>query len=198
MVIPDVWMERLAAEVFIEPWRIPVVMGSACVIYVVFVGMLRVFGARVLSPMNLFDAVVIIMFGAVAGRVIIGHPPTLGAGVVGLCTLVALELVFGAARRVGSIRRVVDATPRVIIARGEFIDSEVHRNHLSRADIYAVLRRSGVSSMSQVRAMILEPSGGFSVVREGQPIDPEFLRGVVGAHRVVDEAPQEVEGSAHG
>ena len=71
---PQGWGPALVEYLGIEPWRIPVVMLSAVGIYLTFLVLVRIFGVRVLSGWNGFDAVIIIMFGAVAGRVIIGHP----------------------------------------------------------------------------------------------------------------------------
>ncbi|WHF21465.1 hypothetical protein QJS66_14720 [Kocuria rhizophila] len=47
---------------------------SAAGIYVVFLVFVRLPGQRVLSAMSTFDVVVTVMLGAVAGRVILGHP----------------------------------------------------------------------------------------------------------------------------
>ena len=52
------------------PWRIPVVIVSAIGVYLAFLVLVRLFGARVLTAWSTFDAVVIIMFGAVAGRAV--------------------------------------------------------------------------------------------------------------------------------
>ena len=43
------------------------------------------------------------------------------------------------------------------------------------------VRRAGLGSLSQVQAMVFEPTGTMSVIRTGQPLDPEVLRGVRGA-----------------
>ena len=59
-------------QISIEPARIPIVMLAALAIYVLFLLLVRAFGIRIMTKMNAFDAVVLVMFGAVAGRVIIG------------------------------------------------------------------------------------------------------------------------------
>lgn len=92
-------MDFLITELSIEPRRIPVVVLSAIGIYLGFMVLVKIFGSRVLSSMTASDAVVVIMFGAVGGRVILGHPPTLAAGLIGLLTLMLLEAAFGTLRR---------------------------------------------------------------------------------------------------
>ena len=71
----------------IEPHRIPVVMIATLGIYLAFMLLVKLFGSRVLTSITASDAVIIIMFGAVSGRVIVGNPPTLAAGIIGLIPL---------------------------------------------------------------------------------------------------------------
>lgn len=167
----------------IEPWRIPIVMLSAIGIYLSFLLFVRVFGVRVLSGWNGFDAVVIIMFGAVAGRVIIGHPPTLASGIIGLGILMFLELIFGEAQHLTGIRSM-KASPRVIVAHGKFLERNMRRTHLTRMEVYGALRRAGIAHLDQVQCVILESTGGLAVIREGTDIDPAILQGVIDADEV--------------
>lgn len=185
---PQGWGPALMEYLGIEPWRIPIVMLSALGIYLTFLVLVRIFGVRVLSGWNGFDAVIIIMFGAVAGRVIIGHPPTLASGMVGLGTLMLLESVFGAVQSVTGIRHI-NHKPRVIMAHGKFVVRHLKRSHLAPAEVYAALRKSGVSQLSQVQCVVLEATGQLSIVREGVEIDPQLLRGVVGADKVLKRRP---------
>lgn len=182
-VPPGGWAATLVEYLGIEPWRIPIVMLSAAGIYLSFLVFVRIFGVRVLSGWNGFDAVIVIMFGSVAGRVIIGHPPTLGAGVVGLGTLMLLESFFGAFQAVTGIRHV-NHRPRVIVAHGRFVVRNLKRAHLTPAEVYMALRKAGIAQISDVQCVILEATGQLSIIREGVEIDPQLLRGVVGAERV--------------
>lgn len=173
--------ERILSELGIELWRIPVVILSSVGIYLGFLLLVRIFGPRVLSRLTIFDAVVVVMFGAVAGRVVLGHPPSLAAGLIGLATLMFMEALFGLARSVSGLRSLLQGGPVVVLANGSYLDEEMRRSHLSRDDINAALRSAGVTAVADVRAVIAEPSGGLSIYRTGQPIDPQLLEGVRGA-----------------
>lgn len=181
------WWGLLQQEIFIDARRIPLVIVSALVIYLVFLVLMRALGPRVFTSITELDAVVLIMFGAVAGRVIIGHPPTLASGVIALITLVVLELAFGALRRASGERRLVITRPRVLIAHGRLLQGDMRRCHISEAEVWTVLRQSGVASLAEVQCLVLEPTGSFSVLREGAEIDPRVLDGVVGAQQVLGE-----------
>lgn len=173
-------MERFLEELLIEPWRIPVIIATATGIYLGFMLLAKLFGSRVLMAMTASDAVVVIMFGAVAGRVIIGHPPTLVAGLIGLATLMVLEAAFGTLRRFTGWGRVLSRRPVLVVSEGQMLVDAMRSAHLSRTDVYTAVRRAGLASLEQVQAMVLEPTGTMSVIRTGQPFDPVVLRGVDG------------------
>lgn len=181
---PGGWGDALARTLGIAAWRIPVVVICAVGVYLAFLVLVRLFGSRILTAWSTFDAVVIVMFGAVAGRVIIGHPPTLAAGLIGLASLMVMEALFGAVRRVRSARRMLTASPVVIMAHGVRLEDAMRRQHVTAADLASALRRAGVTQLHQVQCVIVEPTGALSVLREGQVIDPVLLDGVVGADAV--------------
>ena len=190
MTPPGGWTQAFIDHLGIELWRIPVVVASAIGIYLIFLLLVRVFGVRVLSGWTGFDAVVLIMLGSVAGRVIIGHPPTLAAGAIGLLTLLLLEAAFGAVQQAAGVPGL-RTRPRVIMAHGRFVDSALRRTHLTPREVYGVLRHRGISHQDQVQCVILESTGGLSVIRTGDPIGPGMLDGVIGAELVLSQAPRE-------
>lgn len=170
------------------------VVVSAIAIYLAFMLYVRLFGARVLSNVTSFDAVVVIMFGAVAGRAILGETPTLLAGILGLGTLMGMEALFGSLRQHFGRFRVVGHQARVLMAHGTILSRAARAAHVSRSDILVSLRRAGISRFDQVQCVILEPNGALSVIREGEPIDARLLEGVHNAEAVLD--PEDGHGTA--
>ncbi|KAB1502561.1 DUF421 domain-containing protein [Corynebacterium sp. 320] len=167
-------------QIEIDPSRIPIVVLSAVVIYLFFLILVRTFGVRVMSKMTAFDTVVLIMFGAVAGRVIIGHPPTLAAGAIGLVTLMLLEAALGAARKQSGLRRVFDEKPHAVFAHGQYLDKQMRHYHISKSDMRMVMRRAGIHHRNQVQLIVLEPTGEMSLFRAGEPLERELFKGVQG------------------
>ncbi len=189
----SVTSQQLRDTLGIELWRIPIVILTAIAIYLVFLLLIRLFGARVLSGLTGFDVVVSIMLGAVAGRVIIGDPPTLTAGVIGLVALLCCEAAFGVVRKNISFRQALNAQPTVVLARGQPQADLMRKTHVSQEDLMSCLRRAGITDPASVQCIVLEPSGVMSVLRRGSAIDPAVLDGVLGAERVLtppaDDAP---------
>lgn len=70
------------------------------------------------------------------------------------------------------------------MAHGRFVVRNLKRSHLTPSEVYMALRKAGISQISDVQCVILEATGQLSIIREGVDIDPQLLRGVVGADRV--------------
>ena len=70
------------------------------------------------------------------------------------------------------------------MAHGQRVDDAMRRQHVTGADLASALRRAGVTALDQVQCVIVEPTGALSILREGEEIAPELLRGVVGAELI--------------
>ena len=182
---PQGWGAAAGELLGIDLWRIPFVIVSAVIIYVAFLILVRVFGIRILGTMSSFDAVVIIMFGAVAGRVILGHPPTVMVGIIGLATLMVMEAIFGALQHTVGFRRAVSARPRIVMAHGQMIPHAMRRTHITEANLYVAIREAGIASPELVQCVILEATGRLSVIQEGTPIDSRLLENVEGRELLI-------------
>lgn len=176
----DLVLREAKYQLGLAPERIPIVILATIGIYLAFMILVKVFGSRVLTSMTASDAVIIIMFGAVAGRVIVGNPPTLAAGVLGLCTLMILEAAFGTIRNVIGWSRFLDRRPVLLMYEGKRLEANMAYAHVSASDIHSAIRKAGVGRQADVHLMILEPTGAISVIRTGQPIDPNVFRDVLG------------------
>ena len=187
----DVLVEHAQDQIYIVPYRIPIVIFSAVAIYFVFLLLMKIFGSRVLASMSASDAVVIIMFGAVAGRVILGHPPTLATGIIGLATLMAMQALFGILRAKTGIGRILDREPILLMFDGVVVRNGLQKSHFTYDDVRTSLRNAGIGACAEVQAMILEPSGEVSIIRAGTKLDPEMLRDVRGAEELIAAPKQE-------
>jgi uncharacterized membrane protein YcaP (DUF421 family) len=180
----DIDWGEIGVRLGISPTHAVAVVLSALGIYLAFLVLVRVFGPRVLHGMGTFDVLVTITLGAVAGRVILGHPPTLAAGVLGLTCLVVLEVVFGEARRTLRGARLVNAGPVLLMAGREVLERNLTASHVTREELQASLRHAGVRHRDEVACVVFESTGRISVLRQGEPVDPRLLAGVRDADRM--------------
>lgn len=158
------WQEALA------------VIASTVVIYVVFLGFVRLFGARVLSQFSTFDALVVIMLGAVAGRVVLMDVPILPSGILGLGTLFLLEFTIGQLGQRATSGRLVNQTPIVLMREGRILHQGLNRAHMTPDELASSLRLAGIRRCSEVQLAVFEPNGRVSVLRTGTKIDPFLTR----------------------
>ena len=179
--------EGLGAELGITPTHAIAVVLSAVGIYVAFLVFVRIFGQRVLTAMSTFDVVITVMLGAVAGRVILGHPPTLMSGVLGLGTLFLLEVVFGHLGTRARWQRVFNSPARLLMIGDRVDEQALRRAHITHPELNGALRRAGVRSYREVACVLHEPGGGISVLRRGVPIDRRILADVAGADRIPEQ-----------
>ncbi|GAB2531171.1 DUF421 domain-containing protein [Paramicrobacterium agarici] len=160
------------------------VVVSCIVFYGGVLLLVRVLGQRTLASLSSFDLAAIIALGAVIGRAILGDTPTLFAGLLGLATLLVLQALTGQIRRIKGATRFVNSPAIVLMAGNDLLVDNLARTHVVSDEVYSTLRRAGVRNTSEVACVILEPTGQISVLKRGELIEPEILRGVVGADRI--------------
>ncbi len=180
MAPPNGWGSFLAEQVGIAPYEIPVMIFSAVAIYLLMLASIRVFGTRILSPTTATDAVVVIMLGAVAGRAILGPSPTLSSGAIALVTLISLEAAFHGLQHASDRKRLFDSKPVLLFLDGEPLLDQCERTHTSVEDLNTVMRQSGAAKPDDVKCIILEPTGHYSVIRVGAELDVDMFLEVDG------------------
>ena len=116
------------------------VVVSCLVLYAAVLLVIRLLGQRTLASMSSFDLAAIIALGAVIGRAILGHTPTLAAGLIGLVTLLALQAITGQVRRLRYGSRVVNSPPVLLMAGAEMLRDNLVRAHVVEEEVHAKLR----------------------------------------------------------
>ena len=180
MTPPDDWGSFLTQHLGLDLYEMLVVATSAVAMYLVLVLVLRVFGARMMTVSSVSTAVVAIVLGAVAGRAILGTEPTLLAGITALVTLGAMESLFHAVERSQLARDIIGGRPVIVFCNGEPVARACKETGTSEADLRSVMRKAGVADPAEVQCIVLEPQGGYSVVRAGDKLNPDLYRDVEG------------------
>ena len=156
------------------------VVVSTVGIYLTFLVLIRLVGQRALANMSNFDFAAAVALGAVMGRVILGYTPTLPAGVLGLITLFGLQTVFGFVRRSPRADAAMSNLPVLLMAEGRLLEDNLRAAHVVENELRAKLRLAGVRRYDDVAAVVLERTGGISVLRRGETISPQLLADVRG------------------
>jgi uncharacterized membrane protein YcaP (DUF421 family) len=149
--------------------------------YLALVIFLRLSGKRTLSKMNAFDLVVTVALGSMLATIILSSDVSLAEGVIALSLLIALQLVVAwLSSRMKSIERIVKSEPRILLYNGDFLTRAMLEERVTESEVRQAVRSSGVQSLNDVRAVVLETDGTFSVIGKSGDPDESSLEGVDG------------------
>lgn len=144
-----------------------VLVGTAA--YAVLVLILRVTGKRTLSQLNAFDFVVTVALGSVLATIVLSGDVSFTEGLMALLLLAGLQLLVAtvSARRPRA-RDVFTSRPVLLLADGQIRHEALRRHRLTPAELRQAVRMQGTGDLSQVKAVVLETNGSFSIIATGQ------------------------------
>lgn len=162
-----------------------IAVGSV-VIYLLLISCSRVIGPRSFSQMTAFDFAVTVAMGAIVGSTATGGVPVY-AGVLAMVCLFVVRGAVAVGRRHG-LDRWFDNRAILVMAGPRILDDRLRQAKITERDVLEALRLAGVTSLEQVQAVVIERNGTFSVLREGDQIDPRLLGPVVGREAIAGAA----------
>lgn len=151
---------------FFESWeRLWQTALTGVLAYVVLVAFLRISGKRTLSKMNAFDLVVTVALGSTLAAILTSPDTLLAEGIVALAVLIALQFaVAWSSLRFPWFENIVKSTPTLLVYRGHIKQAAMRSQRVTRDEILAALRSSGLSDLEQAGAVVLETDGSISVI----------------------------------
>ncbi len=160
-----------------DVWEIVV---TATCVYFAVVALARIFGQRQFSRLTAYDLPFVFALGSLVGRVILVRT-TLAAALVGILTMFALHTGSGwLHHHVPFVHQLLENRPVLLVAHGRMIDENIRRARTSALEVHEKLRLSGVGSIDQVQAAILERTGDISIITSSQDVDPSMFDDVWG------------------
>jgi uncharacterized membrane protein YcaP (DUF421 family) len=137
--------------------------------YFALVLTLPVSGKRTLSKLNAFDLVVTVALGSTLATVLLSKDVALAEGLLALTLLVLLQFVLAwLSVRSPRVQELLKSEPTLLLYEGRFLDGAMRQERITREEVLAALRGSGVSEPEQAAAVVLESDGSISVVPRGQ------------------------------
>ncbi len=152
---------------FFESWygllRVVVVAPLA---YGGLVFILRVSGKRTLAKLNAYDLVVTVALGSILATILLSKTVPLLEGLTAFVILAAMQFVVAwLSVRVGWFNNLVKSEPTLLLHNGEFLDRALLAERVTRDDVRAALRSSGVGDASEASVVVLETDGSISVIK---------------------------------
>ena len=144
------------------------------VVYLFLLVAFRLTGKRQVGQLTPFDLVLLLLISNVVQNAVIGNDNSLGGGLLGAATILLLNLlVVEITYRSKRLRRLLEATPTILVHNGKILHQNLARERVTMEDLLAALRRNGVADIAHVRIAMLEENGGISVIpHTGEPPGP--------------------------
>lgn len=167
-------------QLFFASWesivRTTVVTILAYLLLIVF---LRVSGKRTLSKMNAFDFIVTIALGSTLATVMLNQNVPLADGALALFLLIFLQYAISyLSVRFNSVSRLVKSTPTLLAYKGSMLRDVMRKERIVPAEIQAILRKKGFSSLEQADAIALETDGSLTVIGQVNKEQSDLLQHV--------------------
>ena len=134
--------------------------------YFALIVCLRISGKRTLSKWNAFDFVVTIALGSILASQILSKQTPLLEGILAFTVLITLQFLITKLSIYSKfVRDSVKAEPTLLLQNGEFIDRALKSQRVTESEIRAAVRSKGFAALEDVKAVVLETDGSFSVVK---------------------------------
>ena len=142
--------------------------------------LVRLLGLRALSKADAFDFVATVATASLIAQA--SAVTRWGDYVQVLTALTAIFLLQWLLARAriasGKVDQVVSNQPRLLLRNGQMLEAAMKDARISRETLLEKLRSSNVKSIGNVRAVVLETTGEFSII-EGD-IEDDLMNGVRG------------------
>ncbi len=142
---------------------------TAAVVYFMLILSLRISGKRTLSKWNAFDFIMTVALGSILATVILSKQVALAEGILGFLMLILLQyLITKFSVRFPGFRDLVKSEPTLLFDQGDFLDDALKSQRVTKSEVRAAIRESGIVSLEDVDAVVLETDGSFSVMGKSE------------------------------
>lgn len=157
------------------------ILRTAIISVVAYVGlllMLRLAGNRPLTQLSAFDFIVNVAIGSTLATVMLSKDVALADGLLTFAMLIALQLSISyLSLKSSKFNKVIKTGAALLFHNGEFLETEMDKHLLTKDELLQAIRSQGIGSLDQVKAIILETNGRFSVIKnDSQSIASVFSK----------------------
>lgn len=140
----------------------------SAIVFIAIVALLRIAGQQALAKMSGFDAVFTISLGSLIATVAVTKGLPISEALTAVVTFLLLQEIT---RRLQSrfllMHHAVRQAPQVMLWDGDLLEDRLREASISADEIRAAVRRAGHRSLGEVRIVVLENDGEWSVVAKG-------------------------------
>lgn len=164
-------------NIFFKDWGgiKDIVLCSLIAFFTLFI-LIRISGKRTLAKLNAFDFIVTVTLGSTLSSMILAKV-TLTEGAVALIIIIILQYTLAWLAASGTLlEKVINSKPSLVYYEGKYIKDEMKREGITKEEILAEIRKYRLERMDDVKAVVLELNGEFSVIKKSPlPVDASSL-----------------------
>ncbi|MER1954458.1 MAG: YetF domain-containing protein [Desemzia incerta] len=141
-------------------------------LYLILIVLLKIFGSRSVSSFSVYDMIATITIGSVISSTLVLKEINLINGMVAIIVLLVLQ--FSLSKLVTKwegLYPFANPTPKVVFYKGEFKNESMKKVRVNKEEIYSAIRREAGTTSDNVEAVLLEPNGDLTVIKN---ISPEY------------------------
>lgn len=154
----DAEMWKLSA-----PWWQFVLRGL--IVFAFVLVFLRLSGKRQVGQMTPIDLVLLLLISNAVQNAMNGGDNSITAGAILAATLILADIGIGVlARRSRKVEVFVEGRPELLIHNGKIVNGALERAGMTHHDLMAGLRASGIATVQEVHAAMLENNGRITVL----------------------------------
>jgi uncharacterized membrane protein YcaP (DUF421 family) len=153
---------------------------SAAAIYIAMVAALRIAGEKALAKMSGYDMIVTVALGSIVATLPLTTSVSVTDAVAAAATFLGLQqLMRYLQARHMRVHHLARERPHLLLWNGRLLEDRMLENDISADEVRAAVRRSGILSLTQVRAAILENDGEWSIIPQSESPDLSAMEGLL-------------------
>ena len=124
----------------------------------------RLMGKREIGQLGLIDLVVSILIAELGAISIENYRSSIFNTIVPIAILTGLEVIIAyLSMKFRSVNRLFEGKPTILVQEGKIIYNNLVKERISLDDLLQNLRQNSITSIEDVRYVILEPNGKLSI-----------------------------------
>ncbi len=158
-------MKELLFKDWESLWHIAL---CATISYITLFIFIRISGKRTLAKLNAFDFVVTVTLGSTLSSMILAKV-TIAEGCIALLVIILLQYLLAlAAKESPILEKAVNSSPTLLFYNGQFLKDAMDKEVITKEEIYAEIRKYRLEHLDDVRAVVMELNGEFTVVKKSE------------------------------
>ncbi|WP_223700489.1 DUF421 domain-containing protein [Sutcliffiella deserti] len=137
--------------------------------YIGLILVLRISGKRTLTKMNAFDLVVTVAIGSTLATILLSKDVALAEGMTAFILLIGMQyIITWLSVRSDFFSSMIKSSPELLYYNGIFLKKVMKKARVLEEEVLQAARSSGIYSMNDVEAVVLETDGRISVIKKSE------------------------------